>query len=189
MTILPGSFSDDIVISIIHAPLAASSPDQTQQPSRPTLVALRKSLPPNWQAYENLEGRYIFEHEEEPQYTTWIHPDTGFEGNADNLDPIPEAVGSVKFEALSYTWGASDELKTIHVCNPSGNDASPSSPSSYLFPVRENLLAALRFLRYEDRSRTMWIDAICINQQDISERDSQVARIASNYSLASRVVI
>ncbi|EEU33466.1 uncharacterized protein NECHADRAFT_98482 [Fusarium vanettenii 77-13-4] len=48
---------------------------------------------------------------------------------------------------------------------------------------------ALRCLRLPDGPRTLWIDAICINQTDLGERSAQVGRMCDVYSLASRVII
>jgi hypothetical protein len=55
--------------------------------------------------------------------------------------------------------------------------------------VRKNLADALQHLRYPDRPRTLWIDAICVNQQDLEERSRQVPRMADIYTLAQCVVI
>lgn len=52
-----------------------------------------------------------------------------------------------------------------------------------------NLHAALLHLRYPDRTRTLWIDAICINQANITERGRQVGMMKDIYRSATRVVI
>jgi hypothetical protein len=39
----------------------------------------------------------------------------------------------------------------------------------------------LRRMRYEDRPRILWIDAICINQEDAEERSRQVAIMGHIY--------
>ncbi|EON64457.1 hypothetical protein W97_03688 [Coniosporium apollinis CBS 100218] len=57
------------------------------------------------------------------------------------------------------------------------------------FQVTANLESALRHLRHEDDFRTMWIDAICINQSDTEERTQQVAMMAEIYYNAARVLI
>src|SRR5580700_5121291 len=44
-------------------------------------------------------------------------------------------------------------------------------------------------LRCEDRPRTLWVDAICINQENITERNSQVQLMKSIYEKASRVLV
>ncbi|KAL8392481.1 hypothetical protein RB595_002607 [Gaeumannomyces hyphopodioides] len=93
-----------------------------------------------------------------------------------------------QFEALSYMWGPetpSDERLEILL-------------NGTRFPVRANLLGALRYLRTEKwaspseaepGTRLFWIDAICINQQDIEERNRQVPRMRHVYFRASTVVV
>ncbi|GAB7362895.1 hypothetical protein MBLNU230_g3197t1 [Neophaeotheca triangularis] len=83
------------------------------------------------------------------------------------------------FEALSYTWG--DDT------NPSRLRLSSSRDEG--IDVTRNLREALPYLRYTDKPRVMWIDAVCINQQDKSERGQQVQRMGHIYTLAERVVI
>ena len=58
-----------------------------------------------------------------------------------------------------------------------------------ILKVHANLACALRHLRYERLPRVMWIDAICINQDDVDERGQQVQRMADIYRQASRVVV
>ncbi|KAI0433017.1 heterokaryon incompatibility protein-domain-containing protein [Xylaria sp. FL1042] len=79
------------------------------------------------------------------------------------------------FEALSYTWGEPRPTRKIFI---NGKRRT----------VGENLEFALSHLRYDDRSRTLWVDAICINQDDISERNSQVRLMGTIYSRASGVL-
>jgi hypothetical protein len=55
--------------------------------------------------------------------------------------------------------------------------------------VTTNLEAALRHLRYEDRGRVLWVDALCINQRDVRERNSQVKKMRSIYTGAKKVVV
>lgn len=55
--------------------------------------------------------------------------------------------------------------------------------------MTQNLVAALVHLRYLTEPRVLWIDALCIDQQNESERSSQVARMSDIYRLADRVVI
>ena len=57
------------------------------------------------------------------------------------------------------------------------------------FMVRPNLASALKQLRYRDRPRYLWIDAICINQDDNNERNVQVALMGGIYSGASEVCV
>lgn len=112
---------------------------------------------------------------------------------ADDIDVELESVSICenghdppKYEALSYVWGPllAHEPK-IRVKNK-GNPVN--APARYL-TVRENLRCALQHLRSETTVRTLWIDAICINQEDEVEKSRQVAHMGSIYELADRVVI
>jgi hypothetical protein len=84
--------------------------------------------------------------------------------------PFPE------YEALSYTWGDPTPYHTV-VCN------------TYTFPVAKNLFFALKHLRASHRSRSLWIDAICINQGDVVERNEQVRYMTSIYRGAKSVIV
>lgn len=86
-----------------------------------------------------------------------------------SLDSRPQ------YEALSYTWGSSSQCNTILV-----NEI-------YSTPVTDNLFRALKRLRHETESRTLWVDALCINQQDTDERSQQVAIMGSIYRSAKCV--
>ncbi|KAK4905863.1 hypothetical protein LTR49_024909 [Elasticomyces elasticus] len=83
------------------------------------------------------------------------------------------------YEALSYTRGAATEDRFITLqCNGVQRDVA----------VTDNLWAALNGLRHRSIwSRTIWVDAICINQLDLAERGSQVASMRDIYSSAERV--
>lgn len=85
----------------------------------------------------------------------------------------------ISYEALSYTWGSPEDLAEINIITPEVST----------LPVTMNLAQALQYLRYEDRTRVLWIDAICINQEDLQERSSQVKFMAHIYGKASRAVI
>lgn len=80
------------------------------------------------------------------------------------------------YEALSYVWGA-DEIS----CQISLG-AKP-------FGIRADLENALRRLRDTQSARVLWIDAICINQEDIPERNAQVGIMRRIYSNAENVLV
>jgi hypothetical protein len=82
-----------------------------------------------------------------------------------SLDEFPS------YDALSYTWGQPDELNLKIWVN------------GVLIPVRRNLLCALRMLR-GDVERVLWIDALCINQNDEQERGHQVEMMGEIYKMA-----
>lgn len=101
------------------------------------------------------------------------------------------------FEALSYTWGSPENPETAHVVSvtadvPDTTDKDASKGKHGLIaipvPIGRNLADALRNLRRPDLVRIVWADALCINQNDIPERNRQVAMMASVYHCAGRVV-
>lgn len=57
------------------------------------------------------------------------------------------------------------------------------------FPIRENLYWALIHLRLKDEERQIWIDGICINQDDNDEKDIQVAQMRYLYQGATKVTV
>lgn len=79
------------------------------------------------------------------------------------------------YQALSYHWGDASVTRDIDV-----NDCT--------FSVTGNLEAALRELRAQ-RGRRLWIDAICIDQADLEERNRQVLRMGEIYSKAEKVIV
>ncbi|EME43961.1 hypothetical protein DOTSEDRAFT_95538, partial [Dothistroma septosporum NZE10] len=81
------------------------------------------------------------------------------------------------YEALSYTWGPSSERRCITLHDKAG------------FEATDNAYAALRRFRYKDSSRTLWVDALCVNQGDLSERVQQVQMMGQIYRRAERCLI
>jgi hypothetical protein len=83
----------------------------------------------------------------------------------------------LKYEALSYNWGSQYSKQTVFCRNP---------PS--VLEATQNCYSALRRLR-SDSVRCLWIDAICINQNDDSERSAQVRMMDRVFAMASRVIV
>ncbi|EGZ70088.1 HET-domain-containing protein [Neurospora tetrasperma FGSC 2509] len=87
-----------------------------------------------------------------------------------------DSKGIRPYEALSYVWGSEAKPCSISI---NGCD----------LPIGENLHAALLHLRDHSIERTIWIDAICINQEDEEEKGHQVQSMAKIYAKASRVIV
>lgn len=96
------------------------------------------------------------------------------------------AGGTHSYEALSYVWGSETNPRRIVVA--SGPEEAPTEKHSYL-NVTRNLFEALQYLRRSDASRRLWIDAICINQKDIPERNEQVRHMRLIYTTAIHIVV
>jgi hypothetical protein len=88
----------------------------------------------------------------------------------ESLDSNPE------YFALSYMWG-DDKVKV------------PILVNNILVSVTLNLEAALRYIRQEDKPTIFWIDALCINQMDIKDKESHLPLMGSIYSKARTVYV
>lgn len=82
--------------------------------------------------------------------------------------------GSEGFDALSYTWGDLFETFPL-ICN------------NQTLRIHKNLHTALPFLARRSSTCPLWIDAICINQQDETEKLAQVRLMYRIYRQASKV--
>jgi hypothetical protein len=91
------------------------------------------------------------------------------------LHKAGDGLNGMPYEALSYTWGTNKKTKQITL-------------NGKRFMVTENLYSALQYLRFKNEDRILWIDAICINQTQIAERNHQVRHMASIYRGADRVI-
>ena len=86
------------------------------------------------------------------------------------------ALGDDTHSCLSYTWGNADHNETILI-------------NGKRFRVRQNLhdfLVQARRCRFEF---ALWIDAICIDQSNVEERNHQVQQMADIYGKAMHVYI
>ncbi|KAH7252746.1 heterokaryon incompatibility protein-domain-containing protein, partial [Fusarium tricinctum] len=103
------------------------------------------------------------------------HPDVSCELNITELD------GQAEFNALSYVWGDPSVTETIYV---NGNKVQ----------VTTNLASALRHTPHHlDESKNtagkrIWVDAICINQDDGAEKTHQVSTMGRIYSQSGIVL-
>jgi hypothetical protein len=89
-----------------------------------------------------------------------------------------------EYEALSYVWGdAMKDLDTVKVIDEhSGIDRGE-------FEIGQNLSTALRHLRLANGTRTIWCDALCINQKNNDEKSVAILKMGDIYRKAKRVVI
>lgn len=87
----------------------------------------------------------------------------------------------LRYTAVSYTWGDQQPTKIIRLNGKS-------------FLVRPNLLSCLHFLSKARHKGNLgwdwiWVDAICINQQDDREKSEQVGMMEKTYSKAQMVSV
>ncbi|MCJ1250485.1 hypothetical protein MMC30_007713 [Trapelia coarctata] len=116
-----------------------------------------------------------------------------FDGEADTIRVIEIQAGNVQdalsctikhvrladgpqYEALSYCWGDPTPNQVVYC------EGKPLA-------IATSLYLALCRLRRQSVSRTLWADAICINQHDVKERNQQVRLMRQIYENAQQVVI
>ncbi|KAF4452935.1 HET-domain-containing protein [Fusarium austroafricanum] len=88
----------------------------------------------------------------------------------------PTTLSSARsYKALSYVWG--DPTSTAKL-----------SVDRAEVKITKNLAIALRYIRHGTEEQVFWIDGICINQADMSERCEQVLLMAEIFQQAERVV-
>lgn len=80
-----------------------------------------------------------------------------------------------QYEALSYMWGDKSSTTIISLCGDAVR-------------ITKSLELALRYLRRADSSRILWIDALCINQTSITEKNQKVPEMWRVFSHAKKVV-
>ncbi|EPE05318.1 heterokaryon incompatibility protein [Ophiostoma piceae UAMH 11346] len=89
-----------------------------------------------------------------------------------------------EYEALTYVWNEVWGHFPIWVDRGDTSNGKNTKEDVYI-SVTANLDAALRHVRYRTRSRVLWVDAICINQDDLAERSQQVRQMRRIYEMCT----
>jgi Heterokaryon incompatibility protein (HET) len=82
-----------------------------------------------------------------------------------------------KYQAVSYVWGDPQRNQRINIL------------PDHFYPITDSMAIALRQLLYHCDTGHLWIDQICIAQEDIGERNHQVSIMGSIYRNAEEVLI
>lgn len=121
-----------------------------------------------------------------PSYGSFIRLLDILPGNFDAILECNLRVASLRsqlsYKAVSYAWiddaiGPQTESAKSIVC-----DGKP-------ILISTNLHSALRVFRSTTSILTLWVDFLCINQQDTQERNQQVGMMRSIYSNSLEVLI
>jgi hypothetical protein len=83
------------------------------------------------------------------------------------------------YEALSYTWADENGDFTAN---------KNISIDGHVAAVTKNLETALRQIMVGDDEKILWVDAVCINQDDVLERNEQVNKMKQVYQKAEGVI-
>ena len=87
---------------------------------------------------------------------------------------LAEAAGT--YDALSYCWSSQDRTRPI-ICD------------SASFSITPNLESALRRLRSPDVARSFWIDQLCIDQDNLREKEQQIEVMTDIYRHSRKLLI
>ncbi|KAH0559818.1 hypothetical protein GP486_003666 [Trichoglossum hirsutum] len=87
-----------------------------------------------------------------------------------------------EYEALSYTWGTLEKDFPIVVVSEDLTKQSAIFATPHLYE-------ALIRLRHPSETRILWIDQLCISQDDVVERGQQVQLMEKIYRNAKRTVV
>ncbi|GAB1309910.1 hypothetical protein MFIFM68171_00120 [Madurella fahalii] len=85
-------------------------------------------------------------------------------------------VDSPEFEALSYVWGCPKDEEVIFI-------------DGQRVKIGRNLFEAIHTLRLTTSDRILWVDAVCIWQDNVTERGHQVGMMDQIYRLAENVAV
>jgi hypothetical protein len=80
------------------------------------------------------------------------------------------------YEALSYEWKKHEGSTSI-------------SCGSLTIEVTVNLASALEAFRHPCKDRVLWVDAVCIDQENVIEKGSQVSLMSDIYANARSVLV
>lgn len=94
----------------------------------------------------------------------------------EHVSVLDGGAASLEYQALSYTWGDHGSEVTL-------------SLNGCMFWIRPNLDEALRRIRMKEGTVRLWIDAICIEQNNIPERNAQVRLMREVFQGAAKVLV
>ena len=89
---------------------------------------------------------------------------------------LDETVLADKHTCLSYIWGSKEGQRNILV-------------NARLLRIRANLWHFLQLARHKYADRLLWIDAICIDQEDWRERGHQISLMGDIFARAKQVLV
>ncbi|EAQ84436.1 hypothetical protein CHGG_08450 [Chaetomium globosum CBS 148.51] len=91
---------------------------------------------------------------------------------------------SRQYKALSYTWGNGSLSHFVAILPENGGEGQRKA-----LAITESLHTALVHLRHPSEPVWLWIDQICINQEDHAEKGKQVGIMGPIYAGAEQVLV
>ena len=164
------------ITNVSKESVALPSLEASSESKRPSKRKPIIELPYNQPALKNLriEHLYIPLKRNEIRILT-VFP--GIYGSLIECDLSVRNLGDPgEYEALSYAWETWEPSSSVLF-------------HGQHFKVTPSLASALQALRYVSKLRYLWVDAICINQEDLVERNIQVPLMANIMESAKHVCI
>jgi hypothetical protein len=127
--------------------------------------------PKSWYSYKRLQDRHI--------RLLLIHRKFSFRVTYHLIDVALEDVP--RYEAISYTWGDSTPTEEVTIDNKAF--CIPRSVADVL--RRRSKIIGL----WPGSVRAVWIDYLCINQEDVAEKNRQVPMMREIYQQAIRTMV
>ncbi|KAM0300716.1 hypothetical protein ACHAPM_006002 [Fusarium culmorum] len=155
------------------SPSAPSQESSGDESALYTYIPLNKKqirvleLSPASRERDQLRGKLLVKHLEElPPCRKPFSSDV-----AEPIDPTKH----VCFKAISYVWGEASFTESL------------VTPSGFI-RITPSLASILRRIRHHEESSLYWADGLCINQNDIYEKEIQVPLMGVIYASAVRVL-
>jgi hypothetical protein len=182
----PGNCDDPLRVSIEHIIFEPSEHSKPTCLNDNYIKQIQHDLPENWEVCRTLEGQPLFVCcPDGHTYTSWQSPYSS--SNEQEQDHggnhLSQAISS-GFEAVSYVWGLGGPGHDLEIV-----DIGSTSTLLGTISIGSSLYKMLHYLKIADSTRALWIDAICINQEDFTERSLQVERMHDIYLFAKNVII
>ncbi|KAF3810025.1 hypothetical protein GCG54_00002474 [Colletotrichum gloeosporioides] len=89
------------------------------------------------------------------------------------------------YSAVSYTWGEPDFSVDLIIDQSNADD--DITPKKSLLKITPTVDTILRYLRGSHKPVHLWIDALCINQQDENDKAVQIPQMGAIYKCADMV--
>lgn len=157
-----------------------SSHEHKPQAARNPVVSTPPPSSPSSRQYEYRRLRGADEHR-----VLLLHPAESYKDEIRaSLIYIVFSGNIPEYEALSYVCG--DATKNRVAVTMVDGDAGAELGT---VQIGQNLAVALRHLRFPDKGRMIWCDALCIYQLDEDEKSIEILNMSDIYHRASRVVV
>lgn len=158
--------------------------------ARETRDHFSSSIPPEFKLYEPLEEGQV------RLLVVWPAPADHYPLLCTlETSRLSEGASRRKYAALSYFWGSDLCNGRLYlVQNNAARNAEKDTMGSTAryamrIPIRNNLFRALLRLRRSDSAVSLWVDVMCINQNDVAEKTEQLEQLIKIYQNAENVCI